>query len=65
MSRTRVVSRCDGLSPAYRSNIAPLEADLDAPVVTSFQAMLWHVFDMLNLPEPVTGYGRIFQTLQR
>jgi len=53
------------LSRAYRSNIAPLEADLDAPVVTSFQAMLWHVFDMLNLPEPVTGYGHIFQTLQR
>ena len=47
------------------NNIGPLEADLGVPVVTSFQAMLWHVFDMLDLREPVTGYGRLFHTLQR
>lgn len=50
--------------PTFK-NIAPLEADLGVAVVTSFQAMLWHVFDMLNLREPVAGYGRLFQTLQR
>ena len=50
--------------PTFK-NIAPLEADLGVPVVTSLQAMLWHVFDMLDLREPVTGYGRLFQTLQR
>ena len=46
-------------------NIAPLEADLGVPVISSFQAMLWHVFEMLDIREPITGYGRIFSTLQR
>lgn len=48
--------------PTFK-NIAPLEADLGVPVLSSFQAMLWHVFDMLDVREPVVGYGRIFQTL--
>lgn len=50
--------------PTFR-NIAPLEADLGVPVLTSFQAMLWHVFDMLDIRAPIQGYGRIFDTLQQ
>ena len=48
--------------PTFK-NIAALETDLKVPVVTSFQAMLWHVFDLLNIREPISGYGRLFQTL--
>ena len=48
--------------PTFR-NIAPLETDLGVPVVTSFQAMLWHVFDMLGIHEPIRGYGRLLESL--
>ena len=50
--------------PTFR-NIAPLETDLGIPVVTSFQAMLWHVFDMLDIREPIHGYGRLFDAPHR
>ena len=50
--------------PTFR-NIAPLEADLGVPVVTSFQGMLWHVFDMLRIHEPIHGYGRLLESLAR
>jgi len=50
--------------PTFK-NIALLETDLGIPVLSSFQAMLWHVFEMLDMREPIVGYGRIFQTLQR
>ncbi len=50
--------------PTFR-NIAPLEVDLGIPVVTSFQAMLWYVFDMLQIRDPIDGYGRLFHTPQR
>ncbi|HLC26452.1 MAG TPA: hypothetical protein VJM80_06750 [bacterium] len=48
--------------PTFR-NIAPLERDLGVPVVTSFQAMLWHVFSTLRIHEPIRGYGRLFDSL--
>lgn len=50
--------------PTFR-NIAPLERDLGVPVVTSFQAMLWHVFEMLRIHEPIQGYGRLLESLAR
>lgn len=50
--------------PTFK-NIAPLERDLGVPVVTSFQAMLWHVFTMLRIHEPIQGYGRLLQSLGR
>jgi maleate isomerase len=48
--------------PTFR-NIAPLERDLGVPVVTSFQGMLWHVFEMLRIREPIHGYGRLLESL--
>ncbi|OGA64931.1 MAG: hypothetical protein A3G81_19745 [Betaproteobacteria bacterium RIFCSPLOWO2_12_FULL_65_14] len=50
--------------PTFR-NIAPLERDLGVPVVTSFQGMLWHVFDKLGIHEPIHGYGRLLESLAR
>ena len=50
--------------PTFR-NIAPLERDLGIPVVTSFQGMLWHVFDKLGIHEPIHGYGRLLESLAR
>lgn len=48
--------------PTFR-NIAALERDLGVPVVTSFQGMLWHVFEMLRIREPINGYGRLLESL--
>lgn len=48
--------------PTFK-NIAPLEHDLGVPVVTSFQAMLWHVFRILKIHEPIRGYGRLLESL--
>lgn len=50
------------LMPTF-PNIAPLERDLGVPVVTSFQAMLWGVFSMLKIHEPIRGYGRLLESL--
>ena len=48
--------------PTFR-NIAPLETDLGVPVVTSFQGMLWHAFNILGIREPIRGYGRLLESL--
>jgi maleate isomerase len=48
--------------PTFK-NIAPLERDLGIPVVTSFQGMLWHVFNTLGIREPIRGYGRLLESL--
>ncbi len=48
--------------PTFK-NIAPLERDLGVPVVTSFQGMLWHVFETLRIHEPIRGYGRLLESL--
>jgi maleate cis-trans isomerase len=40
--------------------VAPLEADLGVPVVTSNQAALWHCLRTSGVPATVGGYGRLF-----
>ena len=45
--------------------IEPLERDLDKPVVTSNQAMVWHSLKRLDIHDPVPGYGRLMDTLGR
>ena len=42
-------------------NIGALEDDTKLPVVTSFQAMLWHCLRKLGLGVKVEGYGRLFE----
>lgn len=39
--------------------IASVETDTGKPVVTSNQAMLWHALRMLDIDDPVPGYGRL------
>jgi maleate isomerase len=43
--------------------IETLERDLDRPVVTSNQAMVWHCLKELGVRAEVKGYGRLFETL--
>jgi maleate isomerase len=40
--------------------VAPLEADLGVPVVTSNQAALWHSLRLCGVPAVSEGYGRLF-----
>lgn len=40
--------------------IAPLEADLGVPVVTSNQAALWHSLRLGGVPARCDGWGRLF-----
>src|SRR5262249_24482045 len=42
--------------------IAALEAELERPVVTANQALLWAALRHLGGPNTVTRYGRLFQT---
>jgi maleate isomerase len=44
--------------------IEPLERDLDKPVVTSNQAMVWHCLKKAGVREARPGYGRLMTTLQ-
>jgi maleate cis-trans isomerase len=39
--------------------IERLEKDLAKPVVTSQAATLWHALQLLHMPDPVRGYGRL------
>lgn len=39
--------------------IAPIEAELDKPVVTSNQAMVWHALRRMGIAERPAGYGRL------
>lgn len=39
--------------------IEPIEADLDKPVITSNQAMLWHALRRLGIADRPAGYGRL------
>ena len=43
--------------------IEPLERDLDKPVVTSNQAMVWHSLKTAGVKEARPGYGRLMDTL--
>ena len=40
--------------------VAPLEAELGIPVITSNQAMAWFAPYQIGVPAPVEGYGRLF-----
>lgn len=39
--------------------IKTLENDIQKPVVTSAQAVLWNVLRMVNVKEPIVGYGKL------
>ena len=41
--------------------VARLERDLAKPVVTSQTATIWHALRTLEIPDPVTGYGRLLE----
>lgn len=43
--------------------IEPLERDLDKPVITSNQAMVWHALNKTGIREAKPGYGRLMETL--
>jgi maleate isomerase len=40
--------------------IAPLEARCGRPVLTSNQAMMWHLLRSSGIDDPVDGFGRLF-----
>lgn len=42
--------------------IAPLEADLGLPVVTSNQSNLWHCLHLARVRAPVEGFGRLLSS---
>ena len=46
-------------------SIEPLERDLDRPVVTSNQAMVWHSLETLGIGDRPPGYGRLMATVGR
>jgi maleate isomerase len=48
---------CTGLDSL--DAIAPLEADLGKPVVTSNQASFWQAFRMAKVGDAIAGYGRL------
>jgi len=39
--------------------IEPIEADIDKPVITSNQAMLWHALRKLGIDDRPQGFGRL------
>ncbi len=41
--------------------IAPIEAELGKPVVTSNQATFWRALRMAGVPDRIEGYGRLLQ----
>ncbi len=41
--------------------VEQLERQLDKPVVTSNQALVWHCLQLLENPSEVSGYGRLFE----
>jgi maleate isomerase len=43
--------------------IAPLEAALARPVVTSNQAQVWEALSLIDYGRPVHGYGRLLESL--
>lgn len=41
--------------------IEPIEADIDKPVITSNQAMVWHSLRKLAIDDRPVGYGRLME----
>jgi maleate isomerase len=52
---------CTGLRTA--PVVAALEKAIGRPVVTSNQALAWHALRLGNVPDRVTGRGRLFEAL--
>jgi maleate isomerase len=40
--------------------IQALEEDLDLPVLTANQVLLWHLLRLSGTHVPIAGYGRLF-----
>lgn len=68
----RVKAQADDTADAYFMSctairatevIEPLERDLEKPVVTSNQAMVWHSLKKMGVKEGVPGYGRLMDSL--
>lgn len=45
------------------NQIELMEKQLDIPVVTSNQALVWHSLKLLNYPRPVQGFGKLLSLL--
>lgn len=60
-ARTAQAEACFISCTAIRSGglVAPLEAQLGMPVITSNQAMTWHALRRLSLADRVPGFGRL------
>tara|TARA_B100000676_G_scaffold311828_1_gene383281 strand:+ start:1615 stop:2334 length:720 start_codon:yes stop_codon:yes gene_type:complete len=41
--------------------ITPIEAEIDKPVITSNQAMVWHALRKLGIGDRPAGYGRLME----
>ena len=54
------IGRHDGAIRAVEA-IAPIEADIGKPVVTSNQAMVWHALKKLGIDDMPKGYGRLME----
>ena len=66
--KTKIKKNCDGVfisCTCFRGmgTAEQLEKDLGIPVVTSNQAMVWHLLQLSGYSSPVTGYGTLLQKL--
>ena len=43
--------------------IETLEQDLGKPVVASTSAQIWGALNLMNIPGPIKGYGRLLEML--
>lgn len=43
--------------------IEPIEDEIDKPVITSNQAMVWHALRVLEIHDVAPGYGRLMETV--
>jgi len=45
------------------TDVALLESEIGKPVVTSSQACIWYALKLLEIKEPISGYGRLMASL--
>ena len=43
--------------------MALLEDEIGKPVITSSLASIWHAMKLIDIKEPVSGYGRLMASL--
>jgi maleate isomerase len=43
--------------------VALLEDEIGKPVITSSLACIWHAMKLIDIKEPVSGYGRLMASL--